>query len=98
MAVDLVQTGKAYFLSHPRRFGKSLFLDTHRELFEGNKALFTGLVAEPLWDWDKKHLVIRVSFSDGVLQNRAELDQRIHEILRVNRQNVGQQLAPGLPE
>ena len=33
MAVDLVRTGKAYFLSRPRRFGKSLFLDTLKELF-----------------------------------------------------------------
>ena len=48
MAVDLVHTGKAYFLSRPRRFGKSLFLDTLKELFEGNRALFTGLAARRL--------------------------------------------------
>jgi len=33
-------------LSRPRRFGKSLFLDTLKELFEGNAPLFTGLAAE----------------------------------------------------
>lgn len=98
MAVDLVQTGKAYFLSRPRRFGKSLLIDTFKELFEGDQALFTGLAAEPLWDWGKTHPVIRVSFSDGVVQSRAELDQRIHEILRINRERLGVSLPSGLPE
>ena len=39
----LVDEGKHYFLSRPRRFGKSLLLDTLKELFEGNEALFKGL-------------------------------------------------------
>ncbi len=98
MAVDLIQTGKAYFLSRPRRFGKSLFLDTLKELFEGNQALFTGLAAEPVWDWSKKFPVIRVSFSDGVLQSRTELDQRIQGILRVNRELLGLPRSPELQQ
>ena len=36
-------SGKHYFLSRPRRFGKSLFVDTFKELFEGNEPLFRGL-------------------------------------------------------
>ena len=36
----LIDEGKHYFLSRPRRFGKSLFLDTLKELFEGNEPLF----------------------------------------------------------
>ena len=39
----LLDEGKHYFLSRPRRFGKSLLLDTMKELFEGNQALFEGL-------------------------------------------------------
>ena len=39
----LLEGGKHYFLSRPRRFGKSLLLDTLKELFEGNEALFEGL-------------------------------------------------------
>ena len=39
----LVDEGKHYFLSRPRRFGKSLFLDTLKELFAGNEPLFRGL-------------------------------------------------------
>ena len=38
----LLDEGKHYFLSRPRRFGKSLFLDTCKELFEGNERLFEG--------------------------------------------------------
>ena len=44
----LAEGGKHYFLSRPRRFGKSLFLDTCKELFEGNEALFEGLDIHPL--------------------------------------------------
>ena len=37
LARQLIEQGNCYFLSRPRRFGKSLFLDTLKELFEGNK-------------------------------------------------------------
>jgi hypothetical protein len=98
MATDLVNTGKYYFLSRPRRFGKSLLLDTFRALFEGSRELFSGLAAETRWDWGKKYPVIRISFSDGVLRDRAELDQRIREILRLNRQALGVSRPADLPE
>jgi hypothetical protein len=80
-ALDLINTGKAYFLSRPRRFGKSLFLDTLKELFEGNAELFKGLAAETLWDWTKKYPVIRISFGGGVLKNREDLGQVLHKKL-----------------
>ncbi len=47
----LIESGKYYFLSRPRRFGKSLFLDTLKELFEGNESLFRGLYIHDRWDW-----------------------------------------------
>ena len=40
---DLITSGKCYFLSRPRRFGKSLLLDTIAEVFKGSKDLFKGL-------------------------------------------------------
>ena len=88
-AVNLAERGKYYFLSRPRRFGKSLFLDTLKELFEGNKPLFEGLQAESRWDWSKKHPVIRISFSDGVLKSREELDAKIQGIFRENCIDLG---------
>ena len=47
----LADEGKHYFLSRPRRFGKSLFLDTLKELFEANEPLFEGLAVHREWDW-----------------------------------------------
>ncbi len=61
----LVDEGKHYFLSRPRRFGKSLFLDTLKELFEGNEALFTGLHIHDRWDWSLRHPVVRLDFGAG---------------------------------
>ncbi len=61
----LLDEGKHYFLSRPRRFGKSLFLDTCKELFEGNQALFEGLDIRDHWDWSVRHPVLRLSFSSG---------------------------------
>ncbi|MBK8453934.1 MAG: ATP-binding protein [Thiofilum sp.] len=62
IALELIQRGKYYFLSRPRRFGKSLFLDTLKELFEGNEPLFQGLAVHPQWDWSIQYPVLRFSF------------------------------------
>ena len=61
----LLDEGKHYFLSRPRRFGKSLFADTLKELFEGNEALFKGLYIHDRWDWSVRHPVVRLDFSGG---------------------------------
>ena len=61
----LLDEGKHYFLSRPRRFGKSLFLDTLKELFEGNEPLFTGLHIHDRWDWSVRHPVVRLDFGAG---------------------------------
>ena len=58
----LVDGGKHYFLSRPRRFGKSLLLDTIKELFEGSEELFRGLAIHDQWDWDLRFPVVRLSF------------------------------------
>jgi len=54
----LVDLGKYYFLSRPRRFGKSLLLSTIKALFEGRRELFDGLWVHDQWDWELKHPVI----------------------------------------
>ena len=64
-ALDLANTAGIYFLARPRRFGKSLFLDTLRNLFEGRRELFTGLHAEGNWEWDVKYPVIKLDMSGG---------------------------------
>ena len=51
----LLDEGNHYFLSRPRRFGKSLFLDTLKELFEANQELFAGLYIHDRHDWSVHH-------------------------------------------
>ena len=65
----MVEGGKHYFLSRPRRFGKSLFLDTLNELFEGNEPLFEGLAIHEHWDWSVRHPVVRLDFGSGRFGN-----------------------------
>jgi hypothetical protein len=88
-ALRLIEEGTHYFLSRPRRFGKSLFLDTLAELFAGNEPLFRGLEAHGRWDWGRRYPVVRLSFAEGVLRSRAELDQRIGELLADNEARLG---------
>ncbi len=61
----LVDKGKHYFLSRPRRFGKSLLVDTLKELFEGSEPLFRGLDVHDPWDWSVRHPVVRLDFGSG---------------------------------
>lgn len=77
----LVESGKYYFLSRPRRFGKSLFLDTIKEAFEGSQKFFKGLYLENNWDWSRKYPVIKIDFSAGVLNSAEKLEEKIREIL-----------------
>ena len=62
-ALNLANNAGIYFLSRPRRFGKSLFLDTLRNLFEGKRELFQGLYAEHNWEWEIKYPVIKLDMS-----------------------------------
>ena len=60
---SLVRNGKPYFLSRPRRFGKSLFLSTLRSYFEGRKDLFEGLaISKTETEW-KKYPVFYFDFT-----------------------------------
>ncbi|MDR3124946.1 MAG: AAA family ATPase [Endomicrobium sp.] len=53
----MISNGRIYFLSRPRRFGKSLLIST----FKGNKEIFEGLyIYIYIWDWSKKHPVIHL--------------------------------------
>jgi len=59
----LIDDGKYYFLSRPRRFGKSLLINTLKELFEGNRRLFQGCWIEERWNWQQKNPVIKIDFT-----------------------------------
>jgi hypothetical protein len=75
----LTQNAGAYFLSRPRRFGKSLLVDTLKSLFEGRQELFQGLYIHDKWDWTRRHPVIKVDFAGGTVRTCAELELRLGE-------------------
>jgi hypothetical protein len=81
-AFALAEQGTYYFLSRPRRFGKSLFLDTLKCLFEARKELFKGLFVYDKWDWDKTYPVIRIDFSKGLVKTKNELSDKIGAFIR----------------
>ena len=87
-ALDLANTAGIYFLARPRRFGKSLFLDTLRNLFEGRRELFIGLHAEGNWQWDVKYPVIKLDMS-GIFNKPADLESRLHGLLENNAIKLG---------
>ena len=81
---SLTQSGKYYFLSRPRRFGKSLLIDTCDCAFSGRQDLFSGLYLdspEAEWDWKKKNPVLRIDWSLSSPRRPEELRTQIDEIL-----------------
>ena len=80
IAQQLIESGEYYFLSRPRRFGKSLFLDTLSDLFQAKQSLFEGLAVYDSWDWSTKYSVIKISLNTGDFSSRAGIEQRILDI------------------
>ncbi|HFC97232.1 MAG TPA: hypothetical protein ENJ40_02075 [Thermosulfurimonas dismutans] len=93
----LVDEGKFYFLARPRRFGKSLFLDTLRQAFLGRRKLFEGLYLEDHWDWSVQYPVIHISFGAGVIKSVEELIETIESFFRKHCRNENLSLAEKLP-
>ncbi|XWN35570.1 MAG: AAA family ATPase [Roseivirga sp.] len=70
-----------YFLSRPRRFGKSLFLNTLKEIFKGHKALFKGCaIYESHYDW-QSHPVLHFDFSEIANETPNALNTGLNEAL-----------------
>ena len=72
----LAKDGGSYFLARPRRFGKSLLVNTFKELFLGNEKLFQGLWIHDKWDWSQTFPVIHLSF-DAMSYEALGLDNAI---------------------
>ena len=85
----LLDEGTHYFLSRPRRFGKSLFLDTLKELFEGNEPLFAGLAIHDHWDWSVRHPVLRLDFSSGTFTEPDDLQANLIDQLTAIERRSG---------
>ncbi len=85
----LVEEGTYYFLSRPRRFGKSLFVDTLKQAFLGRKELFQGLYLEKNWDWSVRYPVIHIDFGGRTLKGEEHLITYILEQLEKNQETLG---------
>ncbi|NOQ35540.1 MAG: AAA family ATPase [Methylococcaceae bacterium] len=81
LITELVEKGEYYFLSRPRRFGKSLLVSTLISAFKGEKELFKDLYLEKNWDWSQQYPVIDISFGRGVFNSISTLEQRFKAIL-----------------
>jgi hypothetical protein len=79
----LINSGKYYFLSRPRRFGKSLLISTISYLFQAERELFKGLYIEDKWNWEEIYPVIRVDFSKDV-KNKDDLKEKVYQELKKN--------------
>ena len=91
-ALDLANNAGIYFLARPRRFGKSLFLDTLLNLFEGRRELFTDLYAEANWDWEVKYPVVKLDMSGGS-ESIAVLKLVLEDNLRYAASSLGVELS-----
>jgi hypothetical protein len=87
IARNLIEKYQYVFLSRPRRFGKSLFLDTLKDIFEGNRELFRGLLIEEQWNWEVKYPVINISFGGGI-RSQEILRKKLFYILKSNQKRL----------
>ena len=96
----MITEGKPYFLSRPRRFGKSLLISTLQAVFEGRRELFEAFtteygieqpqlfIATTDWKWEK-HPVLRFDFSAGDTSTIEQLDVLIDATLTSHEERYG---------
>lgn len=88
---DLISNGKGsrYFISRPRRFGKSLMISTLEAIFQGRRELFEGLaIAQKGYDW-KKYPVIHLDMSAVLADNIEEMKKNIVNMIRLKAYEAG---------
>ena len=81
LVYDLVSRGRIYFLSRPRRFGKSLLVSTLKYYFQGCKELFKGLAIDSLEREWKEYPVFHFSFGTSNYTKSGSLDEVIDKYL-----------------
>ena len=100
LVYKMITEGKPYFLSRPRRFGKSLLCDTLAKVFEGRRELFDEMtlkngtvqprlfIAQTDWEWER-YPVLRFDFSATNLITVDDLDELINFTLQGYEQQYG---------
>ena len=85
-------SGKYFFLSRPRRFGKSLLTSTFKSYFEGKRELFKGLAIERLETEWTEYPVLHFSMAGGKHMEREQLERYLDYILK-DRSIISRQLS-----
>ena len=80
--LKLIEFTAPVFLSRPRRFGKSLMVNTFKELFKGNKALFADTYAYDNWDFSQTSPVIRLDLSKVNGNQPQVISQKLLSLVR----------------
>ena len=86
---QLVTLGKIYFLSRPRRFGKSLLVSTLKSYFSGRKELFKGLAIEQLETEWVEYPVFHIDFNGDNFANGGMLEQKIETFVATCEERYG---------
>ena len=89
LVYDLVTTGKIYFLSRPRRFGKSLLLSTLENYFLGRKDLFRGLAIDSLEKEWAEYPVFHIDFNGKNFTSPLELKETIETFVSKSEEKYG---------
>lgn len=89
LVYQLAQEGKVYFLSRPRRFGKSLLLSTLEAYFLGKKELFRGLAIEKLETEWEEHPVLHLDLNTGEYKSAESLQNKLDAFLRPLEREFG---------
>lgn len=87
---SLISSGRYYFLSRPRRFGKSLLISTLRAIFEGKKELFEGLAISDKQDFTwEKHPVLHLDLNTQQYDSPEKLTYVLNAFLKRSEQEYG---------
>ena len=89
MVYNLANSGKIFFLSRPRRFGKSLLLSTLKSYFLGQKELFRGLKIDSLEKEWNVYPVFHLSFGKGIFSMPYELDKNLETFVAMGEREYG---------
>lgn len=81
MVHQIADVGKPYFLSRPRRFGKSLLLSTFEAYFQGRKDLFQGLAIEKLETKWEQYPVLHLDLNARKYETAADLVAMLNQYL-----------------
>ena len=84
--------GRQFFLSRPRRFGKSLLVSTLKALFEGKRELFGGLAIEPKWDWSNTWPVLHLDMGSCQADTVEGVKGKVRTMLQAEAERLGASL------